>query len=337
MNYREIDLNLLLILDAMYDTGSTTLVAERLKVSQPTVSFSLGKLRDVFGDELFVRHGASMQPTPLAESIREPVRRVIETVRFDILRERAFDPASAERTFSLSASDIGELVFLPRLLEQLTVSAPRLNLRSLSMSPAELREAMTTGGVDLAIGYFPDLTGAGFFQQKLFEHAFTCLVRADHPVIGDRISMKQFLAADHVVVMQEGRSQEIAERRMAEMGLDRHIVLRSPHFMSVPHLVATSNIISIVPRAVGRAFMHTGRLKLLEPPFKIPSIELKQFWHRRVHTDPGVLWLRNLIARLYLNHDPSEMNDSPIFGGGDALLASPNPVLQRKNRVRLKR
>ena len=112
------------------------------------------------------------------------------------------------------------------------------------------------------------------------------------------------------------RSQEIAERRMAEMGLDRHIVLRSPHFMSVPHLVATSNIISIVPRAVGRAFMHTGRLKLLEPPFKIPSIELKQFWHRRVHTDPGVLWLRNLIARLYLNHDPSEMNDSPIFGGG---------------------
>jgi DNA-binding transcriptional LysR family regulator len=218
MNYREIDLNLLLILDAMYDTGSTTLVAERLKVSQPTVSFSLGKLRDVFGDELFVRHGASMQPTPLAESIREPVRRVIETVRFDILRERAFDPAVAERTFSLSASDIGELVFLPRLLEQLTVSAPKLNLRSLTMPPAELREAMTTGGVDLAIGYFPDLTGAGFFQQKLFEHAFTCLVRADHPVIGDRISMKQFLAADHVVVMQEGRSQEIAERRMAEMG-----------------------------------------------------------------------------------------------------------------------
>ena len=116
MNYREIDLNLLLILDALYDAGSTTLVAERLKVSQPTVSFSLGKLRDVFGDELFVRHGASMQPTPLAQSIREPVRRVVETVRFDILRERAFDPVSAERTFSLSASDIGELVFLPRLL-----------------------------------------------------------------------------------------------------------------------------------------------------------------------------------------------------------------------------
>jgi DNA-binding transcriptional LysR family regulator len=95
--------------------------------------------------------------------------------------------------------------------------------------------------------------------------------------------------------------------------------------MSVPHLVATSDIISIVPRAVGRAFMHTGRLKLLEPPFKIPSIELKQFCHRRVHTDPGVLWLRNLIARLYLNRDPSETDDSAIFGGKS------NPVRQAKS------
>jgi DNA-binding transcriptional LysR family regulator len=120
------------------------------------------------------------------------------------------------------------------------------------------------------------------------------------------------------------------------MGLDRHIVLRSPHFMSVPHLVATSDIISIVPRAVGRAFMHTGRLKLLEPPFKIPSIELKQFWHRRVHTDPGVLWLRNLIAKLYLNHDPSETDYSPIFGGKRSQLPpSPSLVRRSKSRARL--
>ncbi len=83
--------------------------------------------------------------------------------------------------------------------------------------------------------------------------------------------------------------------------------------------------------------MHTGRLKLLEPPFKIPNIELKQFWHRRVHTDPGVLWLRSLIARLYLNHDPSETDDSPIFGGSSGLLASPNPVQRPKRRMRLKR
>ena len=314
MNYREIDLNLLLILDAMYDAGSTTQAAERLKISQPTVSFSLGKLREVFGDELFVRHGISMQPTPLAEAIREPVRRVLETVRLEILHERAFDPANAEREFTVSASDVGELVFLPLLLDRLRSASPRSTVRCLSMPPAELREAMTTGGVDLAIGYFPDLTGAGFFQQKLFEHAFACLVRADHPTIGESIGMEQFLAADHVVVMQEGRSQEIAERRIVELGLVRRVVLRSPHFMSVPHLVATTDVISIVPRAVGRAFLRSGRLKLLEPPFQIPRIELKQYWHRRVHTDPGIVWLRGLVAKLYLNRDPSENDESPIFG-----------------------
>ena len=219
MNYREIDLNLLLILDAMYDAGSTTLVAERLKISQPTVSFSLGKLRDVFGDELFVRHGSSMQPTPLAQSIREPVRRVIETVRFDILRERVV--RSRQRRQNLLAQRLRHRrtgIPAAACWSGSGLSAPKLDLRSLAMPPAELREAMTTGGVDLAIGYFPDLTGAGFFQQKLFEHAFTCLVRADHPTIGDRISMKQFLAADHVVVMQEGRSQEIAERGWPRWG-----------------------------------------------------------------------------------------------------------------------
>jgi DNA-binding transcriptional LysR family regulator len=314
MNYREIDLNLLLILDAMYDAGSTTQAAERLKISQPTVSFSLGKLREVFRDELFVRHGLTMQPTPLAESIRDPVRRVLETVRLEILHERAFDPANAEREFTVSASDVGELVFLPLLLERLRSASPKSTMRCLSMPPAELREEMTTGGVDLAIGYFPDLTAAGFFQQKLFDHAFACLVRADHPSIGECINMEQFLAADHVVVMQEGRSQEIAERRIAELGLVRRVILRSPHFMSVPHLVATTDVISIVPRAVGRAFLRSGRLKLLEPPFQIPRIELKQHWHRRVHTDPGIVWLRGILAKLYLNRDPSENDDSPLFG-----------------------
>jgi DNA-binding transcriptional LysR family regulator len=315
MNYRDLDFNLLLILDCLFDAGSTTVAAERLKISQPTVSFSLGKLRAVFGDELFVRHGLTMRPTPLAETIREPVRRVIETIRFEILRDRAFDPAVAQRTFSVSASDIGELVFLPLLLQELRLASPKSNIRSLGLKPAELRSAMTVGGVDLALGYFPDLTGAGFFEQTLFAHEFTCLVRADHPVIQSTISMEQFLAAEHVIVMQEGRSQEIAERRMAEMGLVRNIALRSPHFMSVPHLVATSDVISIVPRAAGRAFMRTGRLKLLKPPFDIPPIELKQIWHRRVHTDPATVWLRSLIAKLFLNTDPSETDESPIFGG----------------------
>ena len=309
-----LDLNLLLILDALSEERSVTAVARRLRISQPTVSFSLNKLRDFFQDELFVRQGMRMQATPFAETIHEPVRRIIETINQEILRDHDFDPLTSERTFCISTSDIGEMVFLPDMLKALRGAAPRTCVRCLAMPPVELQAAMASGLVDIALGYFPDLIGAGFYQQKLFEHQFTCLVRRDHPTIDHDMTLDQFLAADHAVVAHEGRSQEIFERRMSELNLDRRILLRSPHFVSVPLLVATSDMITVVPRAVGLLYARLASLKLVEPPIEVPPIEIKQFWHRRVHNDPGVVWLRKLIAGLFLQRDSSADPSSPIFG-----------------------
>ncbi len=174
---------------------------------------------------------------------------------------------------------------------------------------------MANGVIDIALGYFPDLVGAGFYQQSLFKHPFTCLVRRDHPVIGENMTLEQFLAAGHAVVAQEGRSQEIFEARMAELGLERRIMLRSSHFMTVPLLVATTDMITTVPRAVGSSYARHANLRLVPPPIAIPPIELKQFWHIRFHNDPGVVWLRGLVAKLFLNRDPSANPQSPIFGG----------------------
>jgi DNA-binding transcriptional LysR family regulator len=178
-----------------------------------------------------------------------------------------------------------------------------------------LKEAMASGTVDIALGYFPDLIDAGFYEQRLFEHPFTCLVRADHPSIGDVLTLDQFLSADHAVVSQEGRSQEIFEHRMSELNLSRRVVLRSPHFMSIPLLVASSDIIATVPYAVGRIYAHLANVRLLDPPLQIPRIVLKKFWHRRVHHDAGVIWLRDLIGRLFLNRDPTFVIADPVFGG----------------------
>lgn len=316
MNYREIDLNLLMVLDALYEEGSVTAAAVRLKTSQPTVSFGLNKLRASLGDELFVRDGSGMRPTPFAQQIEEPVRRILGIVRQDLLRQRGFEPATAQRSFAFSTSDIGELVFLPEIIARLRSEAPGVTLRCLSLPPDELQEALAEGIVDIALGYFPDLQGALIYQQKLFEHPFTCVVREGHPVIGDSLTPEQFASLEHAVVEQKGRSQEIAERRMAELGIERRIILRSPHFMSIPLLVASSDLISVVPLAVGRAYGRIAPLKLVPPPFEIPVIELKQFWHRRLHADPGVVWMRGLIARLYLNRDPSTDMKSPIFSLG---------------------
>jgi DNA-binding transcriptional LysR family regulator len=315
MNIKNLDLNHLRVLGGMFEEGQTTKVAARLSLSQPAVSHILSKLRLSLGDELFVREGNRMQPTPFAESIREPVKRILEIVANEIANERDFTPAVTDRRFTISTSDIGELVFLPDLLRTFSEEAPHATIRCLSLPPDELEDTMAEGSVDLALGYFPDLTGNAFFQQKLFEHRFACLMRRDHPEIGEELSLEQFLAADHAVVAQKGRSQEIFEQRMHELGLERRVLLQSPHFMSAPLLVANSDMITTVPRAVARAYSRMAPLKFVEPPIEIPAIELKQFWHRRVHNDPSIIWLRGIISKLFLRNDPSERdNDDGIFG-----------------------
>src|SRR3981081_2995689 len=148
---RRLDLNLLLVLHALFEERSVTAVARRLQISQPTVSFSLSKLRDFFHDELFVRQGGKMQPTPFVETIYESVHTIIETINKEVLREYDFDPLLTERTFSLSTSDLGELVFLPKILEALRVAAPTACVRYLAMPPIELQAAMANGAVDLAL------------------------------------------------------------------------------------------------------------------------------------------------------------------------------------------
>lgn len=305
MDYRRLDLNLLVVLDALLGERGVHATARRLNMSQPNVSFALGKLRQFFQDQLLVRIGNSMHPTPMGDRLREPVRRILEMVDADLLGLPVFDPLNAERCFSISTSDIGELVFLPTLLEVLKERAPRATLRSHSMPPHELERAMSDGVVDMALGYFPDLQGSNFLCQTLFEHPFSCIVRKDHPDVGDALSLEQFLGLGHILVSQKGRSQELVEIRMHQLGLSRRIQLQSPHFMSVPLLVAGSDLISTVPHAVAAIFATMAPLKLLPPPFETPLISLQQFWHRRVDRDPAIVWFRSLVAELFLGRDPS--------------------------------
>ncbi|WP_432787982.1 LysR family transcriptional regulator [Novosphingobium rhizosphaerae] len=304
-----------MVFDAMFVERKTTRTAERLGMSQPMVSYALAKLRRTFDDELFVREGNAMQPTAFAETLRDPVRRIVETVSGEILRHRAaeFQPATSTRRFTFCLSDIGELVFLPTILETFRREAPGATLRCVTLSPRELEAGLTDGSVDLALGYFPDLVGGAAYQQSLFEHPFAVLLRQEHPSIGHEISLESFLQADHAVVLHEGRSQEIFERRMAELGLARRVLIQSPHFMSVPLIVANSDIITTVPMGVARAYSQMAGLRWVLPPLDLPRIPIKQFWHRRVHFDQASIWLRGLIARNFLGRDPTERPDNPIF------------------------
>jgi DNA-binding transcriptional LysR family regulator len=296
-----LDLNLLPIAVALYEQRGVSKAAAQLGMSQPAVSAALARLRKAFSDPLFIRTAQGMAPTARAHAIIGHARDVLARVDGGLLSGLAFDPANASGTFAFALSDVGEMVFLPRILERMQKLAPMASIRSVSLPPPQLRHALENGEVDLAIGYFPDLAKTNFFQQRLFDHHFSCLMRADHPIASKRLTLKQFLSMQHVVVRAEGRSQELFERFLAKKRVRPKIALFTPHFTSLPIIIAKSDLVATVPHAIGMFFSGSWtNIKTALTPFPdAPRIPLRQHWHRKTHYDQRSQWLRRIVSELF--------------------------------------
>lgn len=296
----KLTLSLLQIAFALYDERSVSQAAKSLSMSQPAVSVALRKLRTILHDPLFIRSGNGVTPTPRVHDLVKTTRPLVTRLQHELLAERTFDPAHSNRAFNLALSDVGELVFLPRLLERLRVLAPHCVIRSVSMPPQQLAREMEHGEVDLAIGYFPDLVQNTFFQQRLFTHHFACLMRAGHPLYAERLSIEAFLAMEHAVVRAEGRSHELFESFLERRRIRRKIVLHTPHFLSIPVIVAGSDLMATVPHALALYFARlSSQLAFAAPPFAFAGFHVKQHWHRRFHNDSRNKWLRRQVTELF--------------------------------------
>ncbi len=295
-----LDLNLLRILVALAESQSVTAAARHLQMSQPAFSAQLAKLRQYFDDALFIRTGRGMLPTPRAVQLVDAAKGVLARIELEMLSPPDFDASQQSGTFTLALSDVGEVVFLPRILERLASLAPSFSVRSVSLSHQATERGLESGEVDLAIGYFPDLAGQNLFQQRLFTHHFLCLARAGHPVKSQALTLKQYQTLGHAVVRAEGRSQELVEKFLSERQIKRRIVLYTPHFMSLPFILARTDLITTVPHAVALAFAKNyGNMRMIETPFKLPRFDLKQYWHRKYHGDARSTWLRQLVVSLF--------------------------------------
>lgn len=301
MNPRQkLDFNLLVIAVAIEEEGGASHAALKLGMSQSAVSGALARLRAHFNDPLFIRSAGGMTATPRGAQLVGSARSILRRFDDEILSTVAFDPAITRRPFTFAMSDVGEMVFLPRLLRRLAKDAPSASVHSVSLRPSQLAEALGDGDVDLAIGFFPDLKKSDFFQQRLLSHHFTCLLRADHWVQGNRLTLKEFLGLSHIVVQSEGRSQEIFERFMNMRALSRRVALTTPHYLGVARLVATSDMVVTVPHALGLVYGTAANgLKTIKPPVESPKIELKQHWQRKYHKDARNIWLRSVVTELF--------------------------------------
>jgi DNA-binding transcriptional LysR family regulator len=294
MDMRKVDLNLLVVFDAMARHHSVNRTAEALGLSQPATSAALARLRTLFDDALFVRTGSQMEPTPRAQELAPVVQRVVEAIRTEILQPPAFDPATADRGFTILTPDIGEVAFLPGVLRRLRQEAPRVRLTALAMPREQAAQALESGAADLAVGFFPDLRKAGFFQQGLFKTSYACIGWSDSGPREDRLTLKQYLAARHVVVRPDGREHTL-DRYLEEKDWRRDVALELSHFMSLLAILPGSDLVATVPQDIATVLARHIPLRRIELPFKPPRIDVQQFWHRRMQHDAGHVWLRGVF------------------------------------------
>lgn len=293
-----LDLKLLVAFEAVLTQHNVTAAAESIGLSQPAMSTCLSKLRRVLNDPLFVRTSRGMEPTPFATEVADPIRNALELIRQTLNRDKLFEPATSTRTFRVIMTDIGERVFLPRLLQHLSEVAPGVNLRTIQLPVKEMREALESGEMDLAVGFIPDLT-TGYYQQRLYNRTYVCVVRKDHPSIASTLSLKQYLAASHAIVSSPGTGHDVVERVLADRGYTRRVALHVTHFLAIPLIVANTDLVVTIPIMLAESYLETSNIKLLTPPLKMPIYAIKQYWHERFHADPANRWLRELFSELF--------------------------------------
>lgn len=295
----QFDLNLLRTLDALWRHRHLGRAAEELKVSQPALSHALKRLRDQLGDPLFVKTQSGMQPSARAVELAPVVQALLATVREHVIVAPEFDARMSSRCFTLAMSDIGEITFLPALLAELVYLAPGVDVVTVSMSPRDLNGALQRSEVDLVIGFFPDIDGTDVFQQRLFSHGFACLVSAANPLAKTALTADSFMAQPHAVVHTESRTHDIVEQYLREHGIRRRQLLRCPHFLGIPNVIAATNLIATVNESIANVLAGNQQLVVKEAPFAFPRYDVKQYWHRGQHEDPGNRWLRGVVMRLF--------------------------------------
>lgn len=297
-NLANLDLNLLKAFDALTRTHSVTLAADELGLTQPAVSHALRRLREWFDDPLLVRASRGLQPTPLALAAGEKVREALRLIEECNGMHAQFDPATSERNFTLFLTDIGDITLVPDLLERMRSIAPRAKLRTLGLPFEQAGRMLESGGADLAVTVLPVLN-AGFFQQALFRERYVCIVRKGHPDIGEQMSVAQFRAASHALVVSEGTGHEVIEHTMVQQGLLPNVVLRLSHFAAMPHVVAQSDLVATVPRRLALSIAPLHDLRVLEHPLRLATFQVRQFWHLRTQKDPAHVWLRGQMRELF--------------------------------------
>ena len=293
MDLIDFDLNLLMTFDAIYRHHNLSAAAIELGMTQPAVSAALKRMRACFDNPLFVRTSHGMRPTPYADGVSVKISRALDILR-EVDQPATFSPLTTTIDYRIYINDVGMLLVMPLVLKYMREKAPHARLTILDLRPDEVVEALDSGEIDLAVGYFLGMPNWAH-QQSVRRTSYVCAVCKDHPDIGDSLSLEQFLRAKHGMYWTSGSPHGIVEEKLAQLDLTRDVLLRIPRFAALPFLIAQSDLVVTIPEDLGLAFSDLINIKLFPPPLKLPNFEIRQYWHERHHVAPANKWLRTVI------------------------------------------
>ncbi|WP_191629848.1 LysR family transcriptional regulator [Pseudomonas fluorescens] len=293
-NLRRLDINLLLTLDVLLSEHNVTRAAQRLNLSQPSVSVHLAKLRDIFGDPLLLPGPRGMRPTARADELREPLREALEALERAVAPASAFAPALATHTWKIAATDYGESTVVLPALGGLREQAPGTRLAVIDLTPAHLVKQAEQGVFDLALHISEDAPPE-LHRRPLFTERYVLAGRVGHPGLMQAPSREQFCALEHVMVSREGGGFfGGTDRALADVGLMRKVVLSVPHFLMAMSVLASTDLVAMLPSRLVRG---NPALQVVDVPLEVPGYEMAMFWGERSHRDPAHKWLReHLLA-----------------------------------------
>jgi len=296
MQLSSVDLNLLVVLDAVLAEGSVKQAARRVNLSPSATSHALGRLRELFDDPLLVRAGRRLVPTARGEALRGPVRAMLQAAEGLFQPVGPVRPATVRRAVRLVTTDYLELVLVAPLSAALAAEAPGIELHT-RRARASLAGWLREGRADLAMGVVGELA-ADLHREPLFTERFVCLVRQDHPVVLGGLDLDTFCALDHVLVAPGGGTSGVVDQLLAAQGRSRRVVRTVPEFLVAPQLVQGTDYVLTIAERLARAVADRLGLAVVPPPLELPRFTLSMVWHERWEADPVHAWLRGRVREL---------------------------------------
>lgn len=298
------DLNLLPIFVALMEERNVTRAAERVGMTQPALSNALSRLRLMLQDQLFIRERYGIQPTPVALELAPAIADALARLDDAVLGQQGFDPARAERVFTIAPNGYVEFVLVPAIVARLQQVAPGIKLRLTPYGNDLVETGVVSGTTALVLGRIVDPPD-NLVVQHLMDESLACAVRADHPTVGDTMTREQFEALRHVNIMPPGRMRAGLFQALAQQQLKRDVAISVTNFFAVAEMVAVTDYCATLPSLICRRLKQDPRLKILPAPVDLGTFPVEMAWHVRYRQDPAHRWLRGLIAEVVLEMSAS--------------------------------